>query len=58
MSVKIIQTTNINDLEKLINDFLCSKVGINVSDIKYQVAVCNSGDHRYSAMIIYTINIF
>lgn len=56
MKVKLFDENHEKDLELAINDFLCDN-NIEVVDIKYQVAICVSGEEQiycFSAMIIYS----
>ncbi len=56
MKVKIFDENHEKDLELAINDFLCDNE-IDVVEIKYQVAICVSGEEQiycFSAMIIYS----
>ena len=55
MKVKIFDESHELDLEKSINKFLNEKE-IELIDIKYQVALCVSGEEQiycFSALIIY-----
>lgn len=55
MKVKVFDEDHEKDLELAINMFLCDN-DIDVIDIKYQVAVCVSGEEQiycFSAMILY-----
>lgn len=55
MKVKIFDEDHEKDLELAINQFLCDNI-VDIIDIKYQVAVCVSGEEQiycFSAMILY-----
>ena len=55
MKVKIFDESHEKDLEAAINIFL-SEVTCDIIDIKYQVAICVSGEEQlycFSAMIVY-----
>lgn len=56
MKVKLFDENHEKDLELAINSFLCDN-DVDVIDIKYQVAICVSGEEQiycFSAMIIYS----
>lgn len=56
MKVKLFDENHEKDLELAINSFLCDN-DVNVVDIKYQVAICVSGEEQiycFSAMVIYS----
>lgn len=55
MKVKVIDEGHEKDLESAVNNFLNSN-DFDIIDIKYQVAICVSGEEQiycFSAMIIY-----
>ena len=55
MKVKLFDESHELDLEKSINNFLCSK-NMDLIDIKYQVAIATLGEEQiycFSALIIY-----